>query len=126
LILGLVPKKINWIRAQYSYGTLHRTKESDALRARLAASTEAETLPAWVAGAYDYRGQKDNAVDLLEEDYARRESRLWEIKSDPLLDHNPFAVAVSRRLITVIGLPDSCLSWPTGWGRERPMTSSGD
>ena len=59
-------------------------------------STEAETLPAWVASAYAYRGQEDNAVDLLEEDYAQRESRLWEIKSDPLLDHNPFAVAVSR------------------------------
>jgi hypothetical protein len=57
---------------------------------------------------------------LLEEAYARRESRLWQSKCDPLLTHNPFAVEVSRRHITVIGFPDSCLSGPTDYRQFDP------
>jgi thioredoxin-like negative regulator of GroEL len=95
------PKESATPRLVAVYWALHRTKESDALLARLAASSEAETLPAWVAGAYAYRGQENNALDLLEEAYARRDSRLWEIKSDLLLrglDHNPRYKALLRRM----------------------------
>jgi len=95
------PKESPTPRLVAIYWALHRTKESDALLARFAALPDAEANPSWMAGAYAYRGEKDKALDLLEQAYARRESDLWSIKIDLLLrglDHDPRYNALLRKM----------------------------
>jgi len=64
------------------YHGLHRSRESDAMLARLDGRKLAR---ATLAGAYAYTGQRDEAMDLLEQAFASHEPELTWVNYDPLL-----------------------------------------
>jgi len=64
------------------YHALRRSHESDAMLARLKGRKLAR---ASLAGAYAYTAQRDEAMDLLEQAFARHEQELTWINYDPLL-----------------------------------------
>jgi tetratricopeptide (TPR) repeat protein len=69
-----------------AYRALHRNEESDAELKQLK-TEHAPDMAMWIAEAYAFRGQKDEAFNWLDRAYAQKDYLLWTIKGDPLLNN---------------------------------------
>jgi hypothetical protein len=67
------------------YQSLHRSKDADAVLARLEARSPGEDWPMGIARVYAYRGRKDEAFKWLERTYLEKDVDLWPMKGNPLL-----------------------------------------
>jgi serine/threonine-protein kinase len=66
------------------YYGLHRVKDADIALARLEIENAA-AMAFYIAEAYAFRGQRDQAFKWLDRAYAQKDVSLWQIKGDPLL-----------------------------------------
>jgi hypothetical protein len=93
--------------------------------------------PYWIAEAYEYRGERDQAIDWLNQAYDRHDSQLVMLKDDPMLsgmrDDPQFKEFLrkmncrSSDLPTVHRcneIPSGSHSRPTAPGQDRQMAEA--
>ena len=87
-----------------AYAALQRNQEADAELTHLEAEHAAD-MSMWIAEAYAFRGQKDQAFTWLDRAYAQKDISLSTIKSDPLLK-NIEAAPRYKAFLRKMNLPD--------------------